>query len=117
MVKGGVIFLFTRRLNCYIREIVASLPLSVASQTAEAMDCSHIGEFYRSRSVLVTGGTGFMGKVLIEKLLRSCAEIHQIFVLVRTKPGGKIEDRIQEIVDTPVQLVDLQHFAHVMTSD
>ena len=58
-----------------------------------------------------------MGKVLIEKLLRSCAEIHQIFVLVRTKPGGKIEDRIQEIVDTPVQLVDLQHFAHVMTSD
>jgi fatty acyl-CoA reductase len=81
------------------------------------MDCSHIGEFYRGRSVLVTGGTGFMGKVLIEKLLRSCPEINQIFVLVRTKPGGKIEDRIQEIIDTPVQLVVLKRLAHVMTSD
>lgn len=29
-----------------------------------------IGPMYRDRHVLITGGTGFMGKALIEKLLR-----------------------------------------------
>lgn len=27
-------------------------------------------EFYRGKNVLVTGGTGFIGRLLIEKLLR-----------------------------------------------
>ena len=66
------------------------------------MEGSHIGQFYRNRSVLVTGGTGFLGKSLIEKLLRSCPDIDKIFVLLRTNSGDKVEDRIQEIVNTPV---------------
>ena len=66
------------------------------------MEGSHIGQFYRNRSVLVTGGTGFLGKSLIEKLLRSCPDIDKIFVLLRTNSGDKVDDRIQEIVNTPV---------------
>ena len=61
-----------------------------------------IPEFYSGRDVFISGGTGFMGKVLIEKLLRSCPTINRVFVLLRTKKGKSINERIDEIKNTPV---------------
>ncbi|XP_076657827.1 putative fatty acyl-CoA reductase CG5065 [Halictus rubicundus] len=63
--------------------------------------CS-IGTFYAGRSVFVTGSTGFMGKVLIEKLLRSCPEIREIYLLMRPKKGVCIEDRLKKIIRLPL---------------
>jgi fatty acyl-CoA reductase len=34
---------------------------------------SLISTFFNSKSVFITGGTGFVGKQIIEKLLRSCS--------------------------------------------
>lgn len=48
-----------------------------------------IREFYSGKNVLVTGATGFCGKVLVEKLLRSCENIGKIYVLIRRKKNGK----------------------------
>lgn len=48
-----------------------------------------IAEFYGEKSVLITGATGFMGKVLVEKLLRDCGRVKCIYILVRMKRGGK----------------------------
>lgn len=45
--------------------------------------------FYAGKSVLVTGATGFVGKVLVAKLLKSCASIKAIYVLIRTKKNGE----------------------------
>ena len=36
-----------------------------------------ISDFYNGKSILVTGSTGFMGKVLVHKLLSDCPEIHR----------------------------------------
>ena len=36
-----------------------------------------ISDFYSGKSILVTGSTGFMGKVLVHKLLSDCPEIHR----------------------------------------
>lgn len=58
---------------------------------------SNITNFYRNRSVLITGGTGFVGKVLIEKLLRTCAGIATIFVLIRPKRDKHPQERLQEL--------------------
>jgi fatty acyl-CoA reductase len=41
---------------------------------------SQIANFYKDRSVFITGATGFMGKVLVEKLLRSCDGVKNIYV-------------------------------------
>ncbi|XP_075678003.1 fatty acyl-CoA reductase 1-like [Dermatophagoides pteronyssinus] len=57
-----------------------------------------ISEFYSNRSVLITGGSGFIGKVLIEKLLRSCPNIGHIYLLIRTtNRNGKQLDSEQRL--------------------
>jgi len=38
---------------------------------------------------------GFVGKALIEKLLRSCPKLGRIYVLMRPKKGLSIEERLQ----------------------
>ncbi|XP_050439097.1 putative fatty acyl-CoA reductase CG5065 [Adelges cooleyi] len=63
-----------------------------------------VRDFFKGRNVFVTGGTGFMGKVLIEKLVRSCPGIGQIYILVRNRKGKDIKDRIKEMCN--VQLFD-----------
>jgi FlaA1/EpsC-like NDP-sugar epimerase len=67
---------------------------------------SEIQEFYRGANVLITGGTGFMGKVLLEKLLRSCPHLSNIYLLVRSKKGKNVDSRIEEIFDDPVSKIN-----------
>lgn len=61
-----------------------------------------IPAFYANRSIFITGCTGFMGKVLIEKLLRSCPDIHEIFVLIRSKKELSMQDRLKNMLSLPV---------------
>ncbi|XP_058793396.1 fatty acyl-CoA reductase wat-like [Phymastichus coffea] len=58
-----------------------------------------IQEFYAGQSIFITGGTGFMGKLLIEKLLRSCPGIAFIYLLVRPKKGKDVHQRTEELID------------------
>lgn len=51
--------------------------------------------FYDGSVVLITGGTGFLGKVLVEKLLRTFS-IRKIYLLIRSKNGLTATDRLQE---------------------
>lgn len=61
-----------------------------------------IPEFYANQEIFVTGGSGFLGKVLIEKLLRSCSELKAIYILLRPKKAKPIEQRLKEILDLPL---------------
>ena len=74
---------------------------SVARGTA-AQAQPDIPEFFRGRTVLVTGATGFMGKVLVEKLLRSCPDIDTIYALIRHKRGKSPADRLVEYLASQV---------------
>lgn len=57
-------------------------------------------KFYMIKQILHF--TGFMGKVLIEKLLRSCSTIENIYLLIRQKKGKDIHTRVEELFDDPV---------------
>ncbi|KAL6433539.1 hypothetical protein ACFW04_006553 [Cataglyphis niger] len=61
-----------------------------------------VKDFYRDRSIFITGGTGFMGKVLVEKLLRSCPDIKNIYLLMRPKKGQDVQERLQELLNAPL---------------
>ncbi|KAL6427481.1 hypothetical protein ACFW04_008770 [Cataglyphis niger] len=63
---------------------------------------SPIQEFYYGQSIFLTGGTGFMGKLLIEKLLRTCSGVASIYLLVRPKKGKDVHQRTEEIFDDPL---------------
>ncbi|XP_039491004.1 fatty acyl-CoA reductase wat [Drosophila santomea] len=55
---------------------------------------SEIISFYKDKTVFITGGTGLLGKVVIEKLLRA-TELKRIYFLVRTKRGDTMEARVE----------------------
>ena len=61
-----------------------------------------ISQYYEGRNIFVTGGTGFMGKILLEKLLRSCPGIDKIYVLTRSKRGESPQNRIKEMLKGPL---------------
>lgn len=73
-----------------------------------------IPEFYSGQEIFITGGSGFMGKVLIEKLLRSCPDIKTIYVLLRPKKGKSIDERLNAIVDLPLFKPLLHHCPNVL---
>lgn len=52
--------------------------------------------FYAGKNVLLSGCTGFLGKVILEKLLRSCPDIGQIYILLRAKRHKKPLERIKD---------------------
>lgn len=45
-----------------------------------------------------------MGKVLVEKLLRSCPGIKNIYLLMRPKRGQDIDTRLNELINAPVSI-------------
>lgn len=61
-----------------------------------------IADFYENSVVMVTGGTGFVGKALLEKLLRSCPGIKTIYVLMRPKRGLSVDQRYKELLKNQV---------------
>ncbi|KAL7038720.1 hypothetical protein ACKWTF_009670 [Chironomus riparius] len=66
------------------------------------MSNSKISQFYVQKNIFCTGATGFMGKVLVEKLLRDCGELNIIYILVRTKKGVTPQKRYENYINDVV---------------
>lgn len=71
-------------------------PADVCGRTAS------IAQYYAGKNVLITGATGFMGKVLVEKLLRCCPEVTTLYLLVRPKAGQSMQQRVSDMVTCKV---------------
>ena len=56
-----------------------------------------VAEFYRGRNIFLTGGTGFIGKVFIEKMLRCCPDIGDVYVLIRPRRSQSVSERLKKM--------------------
>lgn len=100
-----------------------NIPVSSLSLPPDIM--MSIPEYYTGKNVLITGATGFMGKVtffvstcvfwsgelltvpsllqvLLEKLLRSCPGVGNVYVLVRSKAGQNSKARVTDMINCKV---------------
>uniref|UniRef100_A0A0K8UVN0 Fatty acyl-CoA reductase n=1 Tax=Bactrocera latifrons TaxID=174628 RepID=A0A0K8UVN0_BACLA len=57
--------------------------------------------FYENKRVFITGGSGFLGRVIIEHLLRK-TEVKCIYMLIRPKHDTTSEERLKKILSGPV---------------
>ncbi|XP_045769951.1 putative fatty acyl-CoA reductase CG8306 [Maniola jurtina] len=63
---------------------------------------SQVRAFYANKNFFITGGTGFVGLCLIEKILRSIPDVGNLYLLMRPKKGKQISDRLEEFPSNPV---------------
>lgn len=77
--------------------------INIVSDTTHKMAPSiGVSEFYAGKTIFITGATGFMGKVLIEKLLRCCPDVKRIYVLMRPKRGQNPKERLDDFINCRV---------------
>ena len=57
----------------------------------------------RGKSIMIIGGTGFLGRVMLYMLLKFAPEIKKIYVLIRPTHSRSAQDRFQkELLSSPV---------------
>lgn len=85
---------------CRAKYIVLPIVITMSEITIDPT--KSIPVFYAGQSIFLTGATGFIGKVFIEKILRSCPEIREIFLLIRPKKQVSASERLEEILSLPL---------------
>jgi fatty acyl-CoA reductase len=86
--------------NRLIDEMLSHLkpPRPIVDQHPE----SKVTKFYENRSILITGATGFIGRALVEKFIRSCEKIKRVYILIREKRNQSIHERLANYIKSPV---------------
>lgn len=68
-----------------------------------------VKEYFKEKNIFLTGGNGFIGKILIEKFLRTIPEIGNIYVLIRSKKGKTPQERLDEVFSNVVR----KHYTNI----
>lgn len=64
-----------------------------------------ISKSFVGKTIFITGGSGFLGKVLIEKILRKCSDVERIYMLIRPKKGSNPKQRVETIFSSVVSFI------------
>ena len=62
-----------------------------------------VRETLRGRTVLIVGGTGFLGRLMLYHFLKFVPELKRVYVLIRPTHGRTGQERLEkEVLDSPV---------------
>lgn len=56
-----------------------------------------LASFYSDKNIFITGGSGFLGVCLLEKILRTIPKHGDVYLLMRPKRGKQIQERLETI--------------------
>jgi hypothetical protein len=73
-------------------------------------DRQTIASFLSGKNIFITGGTGFLGTVLIERLLSATPDIGKIYILIREKNGISPELRVERMMAKVVSYLPFRSF-------
>lgn len=78
--------------------------ISIASGSSNKVNDERptISQFLAGKNIFITGGSGFLGTLLIERLLSATPELGNIYVLIRSKNGHSAESRIERMMSKVV---------------
>lgn len=76
--------------------------ITAADMVLPSTEPGEIPKYFADSTVLITGATGFLGKLILEKLLRTCTDIKKVIIIIRTKKGKSPEERFEEIFSNVV---------------
>jgi alcohol-forming fatty acyl-CoA reductase len=57
-----------------------------------------LGGAYKDKKILLTGGTGFLGTALVEKILRSLPDLGRLYLVIRASRGKNAPERFERDV-------------------
>lgn len=72
---------------------------------------TEIADFFAGKNVLITGATGFVGKVSLEKLLRICKDVGGIYIMIRTKDQ---ENRLKYLLNFEISHLFKKFFSFII---
>ncbi|KAK6229840.1 hypothetical protein SCA6_018791 [Theobroma cacao] len=65
------------------------------------MELDHVVKFLQGKTILVTGATGFLAKIFVEKILRIQPNVNKLYLLLRAADAKSATKRLHsEIIDT-----------------
>ncbi|GAV66458.1 Sterile domain-containing protein/NAD_binding_4 domain-containing protein [Cephalotus follicularis] len=86
---------------------MSSVSMSYTTTTPmESRNQIGIVDFLKGKNYLITGATGFVAKVLVEKILRSVPNVRKIYLLIKAKDERTAMKRLRkEITETQLFMV------------
>lgn len=81
-----------------LQAVTADSSADNSANDATAAQQLSVCDAFAGRTVFLTGATGFVGSLVLEQLLRTCPDIHKVFVLVRQKRGVPPQQRIHQLL-------------------
>lgn len=76
--------------------------MSVTDNEERVSESLSVSDYFQNKSLLITGGTGFIGQVVVAKLLRSCPQLRCIYFLAREKKGKNMDERFENLLKLPI---------------
>lgn len=88
--------------RCVLREATVAGKNIESTDRAPSMGMGlGIVDFLREKNLLITGATGFLAKVLIEKILRMQPDVGKIFLIIRANESNSALNRLMnEVLNT-----------------
>ncbi|PWZ53244.1 putative fatty acyl-CoA reductase 4 [Zea mays] len=81
-----------------VGKVPATTSSKLQTMVDSAMDAARIIGYFKDKTILVTGSTGFLGKILVEKILRVQPAVRRIYLLVRAADEPSAQQRVQQEV-------------------